>query len=160
VEQARLVLNYIEVLIWPVVVTTLVLAFRKNIAGLVDRLRSAKGFGLEGVFDAIEEIEEDPTLDPEERQRIAKTILSHVAVETVFSDGRWMNRIGNDTTTHSNREDAIVAGRDEARSRQLEHVIRSREGLIVERNSYGADSSLSAWRTRRRAAPRRATDIH
>jgi hypothetical protein len=64
-------------------------------------------------------------------------------VHTVFKDGSWQNTIeGSDSDlvgTYDIKEDAVEAGRAEARSRQTEHVIHNQDGVIAERNSYGND---------------------
>ena len=64
-------------------------------------------------------------------------------VHTVHRDGRWMNSIEGDQAplpdSFETKEDAVEAGRAEARRRQTEHVIHNEDGAIGERNSYGND---------------------
>jgi hypothetical protein len=63
-------------------------------------------------------------------------------VETYHSDGRWRNRIiGHDDLPgeHPTREAAAAEGRDEARQRKVEHIVRRLDGTFGERNSYGND---------------------
>jgi hypothetical protein len=125
------------------------LLFKGNIAGLLDRVRSAKVFGVEGVFDAINVIEGDPNLEPKERDRLTSAILSHIAVETFFDSeaDKWANRMNGEESRYNSKPEAIAAGRVEAQRRHLEHVIRNREGRIVERNSFVGDpwGPRSSW---------------
>lgn len=63
-------------------------------------------------------------------------------IETYYEDGQWKNRPqGNDhaSNTHDNKSDAQSTGRDMARERKVEHVIKKKDGTIGERNSYGGD---------------------
>jgi hypothetical protein len=63
-------------------------------------------------------------------------------VETFHQDGKWHNRVEggqNLAGPHSTRAEAIAAGREEARSRKVEHIIHNMDGTIAERNSYGHD---------------------
>ena len=60
-------------------------------------------------------------------------------VETYFEDGRWKNRPqGNDraSSTHDTKAEARAAGRRMAIDRQVEHVIKNKDGKIGERNTY------------------------
>lgn len=43
--------------------------------------------------------------------------------------------------THATKEQAVSAGRDEARQRGVEHVIHNQHGTIAAKNSYGNDPS-------------------
>ena len=64
-------------------------------------------------------------------------------VHTVHRDGRWVNSVEGDQAplpdSFDTKEDAVEAGRAEARRRQTEHVIHDQNGAIAERNSYGSD---------------------
>jgi len=64
-------------------------------------------------------------------------------VHTVHRDGRWINSVEGDPAplpeSFDTKEDALEAGRAEARGRQPEHVIHDEDGSIAERNSYGGD---------------------
>jgi hypothetical protein len=66
-------------------------------------------------------------------------------VHTMYRGDRWVNGLegaADDRTlpgNHTTKEDAVVAGRDAAISRQTEHVIHNEHGSIGERNSYGND---------------------
>lgn len=64
-------------------------------------------------------------------------------VETFHEDDAWHNRVTGDSTTtggpHQTKEDAVAAGRDLAKERKVEHIIKNENGQIAERNSYGND---------------------
>ena len=64
-------------------------------------------------------------------------------VHTVHRDGRWMNSIEGDQgplpDSFDTKQDAVEAGRAEARQRQTEHVIHNEDGSFGERHSYGND---------------------
>lgn len=63
-------------------------------------------------------------------------------IETYYEGGRWKNRPqGNQraSNTHDTKAQAQSAGRDMAKDRQVEHVIKKLDGTIGERNSYGND---------------------
>ena len=63
-------------------------------------------------------------------------------VETFHEGGAWHNKIeGTDTVlgTYPVKADAVAAGRDEARSRKVEHIIRNLDGRIAERSTEGHD---------------------
>jgi len=65
-------------------------------------------------------------------------------VHTVYRDGQWRNELGGGPDlggTHATEEQAVSAGRDEARQRGVEHVIHNQDGTIGEKNSYGNDPS-------------------
>lgn len=74
-EIARLVLDYLEVLVWPLVVLALGILFRRPISGFIDRIRSAKALGVEADLDAIRVVNEDPGLDDAERNRLTAAIV-------------------------------------------------------------------------------------
>lgn len=63
-------------------------------------------------------------------------------VETFHQDGQWHNRIEGGAVSggsYSTKAEAVDAGRELARDRQVEHIIRNEDGRISERNSYGND---------------------
>jgi len=63
-------------------------------------------------------------------------------VETYFEDNVWKNKIqGNliEHTAYEREATAILVGRDMARTRKVEHIIRKKDGTISERNSYRND---------------------
>ena len=62
------------------------------------------------------------------------------AVETYFEKGRWKNKVqGNSraSNVHESRSAAVTAGREMARKRKVDHVIRNEGGSVQERSSYG-----------------------
>lgn len=65
------------------------------------------------------------------------------AVHTVHRDGSWINEVEGQHTalgdSYPRKEDAVRAGRDEAMTRHVEHMIHNLDGRIGERNSYGND---------------------
>ena len=63
-------------------------------------------------------------------------------VETYFEGTEWHCRIqGEDAPFHTSdtKERAVEAGREEARSREVEHVIKEKGGAVGEKNSHGND---------------------
>ena len=64
-------------------------------------------------------------------------------VHTVHSNGVWTNSVEGDDRANrqafDTKEEAVDAGRAEARRRETEHVIHREDGSIAERNSYGHD---------------------
>jgi hypothetical protein len=63
-------------------------------------------------------------------------------VETYHADGKWKNRIealDDLPGEHDTKAEAVRVGRDEARERKVEHLIRNLDGTIGERNTYGHD---------------------
>lgn len=60
-------------------------------------------------------------------------------IETYFENGKWKNRPqGNNraTSAHDTKAEAQPAGRDMARDRGVEHVVKKKDGTIGERNTY------------------------
>lgn len=63
-------------------------------------------------------------------------------VETFHQDGQWRNRIEGDRVLEESfgtKAEAVEAGRELARSRRVEHIIRNEDGRIGERSTYGKD---------------------
>lgn len=63
-------------------------------------------------------------------------------VDTYYEDGQWKNKVEGGqraTSTHATKAEAEKAGRDMARAREVEHVIKKKDGTIGEKNSYGND---------------------
>lgn len=63
-------------------------------------------------------------------------------VETFHKNDAWHNRVEGATEilgTYTTREEAVRAGRDEARRRKVEHIVHNLDGTIGERNTYGHD---------------------
>lgn len=67
-------------------------------------------------------------------------------VETYYEDGQWKNRPqGNDraSNVHETKADAQAKGREMAKERKTEHIIKKKDGTIGEKNSYGNDPRSS-----------------
>ena len=63
-------------------------------------------------------------------------------VETFHQGGAWHNRVEGTPEvlgTYPTKSEAQAAGREEARTRKVEHLIRNLDGRIGERNTYGHD---------------------
>jgi Uncharacterized protein conserved in bacteria (DUF2188) len=63
-------------------------------------------------------------------------------VETYFENGRWKNKVeGSARASNSfdTKTKARAKGREMARQRRVEHIVRNLDGQIGERNSYGHD---------------------
>ena len=63
-------------------------------------------------------------------------------IETYFEDGQWKNRVSGSSraaNTHGTKQPAEQAGREMARNRKVEHIIKKKDGTIGERNTYGND---------------------
>lgn len=72
--------------------------------------------------------------------------MSKGDIETYYEDGSWKNRPqGNSraSNVHDTKRDAQQAGREMAKDRKVEHVIKKQDGTIGERNSYGNDPRSS-----------------
>lgn len=66
-------------------------------------------------------------------------------IETYFEHGEWKNwdqdaevDVGD---PHATREEAVAEGRELARQRSVEHVVRDQDATIVGREDHGADSA-------------------
>lgn len=67
-------------------------------------------------------------------------------IETFHEDGLWRNRVegeGGLLSTHGDRESAVNAGRDVARRREVEHIIKNLDGKIGVRTTCGHDPATS-----------------
>lgn len=67
-------------------------------------------------------------------------------IETYYETGQWKNRPqGNSraSSTHDTKAEAAAAGRQMARKRQVEHVVKNKDGRIGKgsgsKQSYGED---------------------
>jgi hypothetical protein len=68
-------------------------------------------------------------------------------IETYFEDGQWKNwdqasaaEVG---AAHETREDAVREGRELARERNVEHIVRDQDATIVEREDHGDQDAPS-----------------
>lgn len=63
-------------------------------------------------------------------------------VETVFADGMWTNQVEGSGPTGAffqTKDRAVEAGRELARKRAVEHIVKNQDGTIADRSSYGND---------------------
>lgn len=63
-------------------------------------------------------------------------------VDTYYEDGSWKNKFQGNTrasNVHTTKADAQKAGREMAKDKGAEHIIRNMNGQIGQRNSYGGD---------------------
>jgi hypothetical protein len=63
-------------------------------------------------------------------------------IETYFESGIWKNKVeGSSRAANSagTKAEAQAKGREMARSRKVEHIIRNKDGQIAARNTYGRD---------------------
>ncbi len=62
-------------------------------------------------------------------------------VETFHEDDAWLNRIsgeaGTIAGTYRTKAEAVEAGREIARARKVEHIVKNENGRIAERSTYG-----------------------
>ncbi|MBO3146340.1 DUF2188 domain-containing protein [Dermatophilus congolensis] len=68
--------------------------------------------------------------------------MSKGDIETRYEGGQWKNFVEGGTrasNVHDNKADAQAAGRDMAKARGVEHVVKKKDGTIGEKNSYGND---------------------
>ena len=73
--------------------------------------------------------------------------MAEGSVHTVYSDGRWKNKIEGAAPPpgwYDRREIAAEAGRAHAMRRHAEHVIRNEDGTIAQRVSYVRDRVFGA----------------
>lgn len=79
-DIARLILEYLGVLAWPVVLATFFLTFRRSIAGLIDRARNASALGVTAEFAGrIEDvIDEAPGLETAERESLKESVRAEL----------------------------------------------------------------------------------
>jgi hypothetical protein len=63
-------------------------------------------------------------------------------IETYSEDGVWKNKVQGSSraaNTHATKAEAQKKGRQMARARKVEHIIKNKDGSIGARNSYGND---------------------
>ncbi|MER7798253.1 DUF2188 domain-containing protein [Microbacterium sp. NPDC096154] len=69
--------------------------------------------------------------------------MPHGDVETFHEDGSWHNRVEGESGTlggsFRTKDQAARAGRELARERGVEHILRDLDGRIGERSTYGHD---------------------
>ena len=60
----------------------------------------------------------------------------------MYVDGEWTNQIEGEGPTHDlfqTKDRAVAEGRELARERGTEHIIKNQDGTIAERSTYGND---------------------
>lgn len=63
-------------------------------------------------------------------------------IETYHADGKWRNRVEKLEELpgeFDRKDDAVKEGREEARGRRVEHIVRNLDGSIGGRDSHGND---------------------
>jgi hypothetical protein len=68
--------------------------------------------------------------------------LGDIETFHVHDDDCWMNRLQGGEIfpeVYELKSDAVIAGRELAKKRGVEHIIRNEGGSISQRNSYGDD---------------------
>ena len=63
-------------------------------------------------------------------------------IETYFENGQWKNKVEGSSraaNTATTKTEATAKGREMAKERHSEHIIRNQDGKIGQRNSYGND---------------------
>ena len=64
-------------------------------------------------------------------------------IETYFENDAWWNWVQDGEQLggpHPNQDAAVAEGREAARARDVEHVIRNEQATIVERDDYGDET--------------------
>ena len=64
-------------------------------------------------------------------------------IETYHEDGKWKNKVlgkSRAANSHDTKAEARKKGRQMAKKRKVEHVIKKKDGTIGNRNNYGNDS--------------------
>jgi hypothetical protein len=63
-------------------------------------------------------------------------------IETYHEGDQWKNKVEGSSraaNTHGTKAEAQAKGREMAKDREVEHVIKKLDGTIGEKNSYGND---------------------
>ena len=63
-------------------------------------------------------------------------------IETYFENGEWKNWVqgGEDLGgPHASKDDAVAEGREAARERNVEHIVRDEDAAVVDRADYASD---------------------
>jgi len=67
-------------------------------------------------------------------------------IETYHENGKWKSKVeGSSRAAHvgGTKAEQRAIGREMARKRRVEHVIKNLDGQVAEKNSYGNDPSSS-----------------
>lgn len=99
-EKAKLIVDLIGKLIWPVVVMTVILIFRKHITKMLPHIKSVKAAGLEFTIDKIEGIVEE-TIENKLNQLDTPEKLRKIIYQTTDNENTNedtdLNDMGNST---------------------------------------------------------------
>ncbi|MFJ1709721.1 hypothetical protein [Kitasatospora sp. NPDC088346] len=97
-DVAKLVLEYVQALVWPVFVLLLMIFFRGEFRGLLHRLRSAKGAGLEAEFgDEFRDVEaETREAIVEETAQAAASLEHHGTPSALIPEPASELQVGQD----------------------------------------------------------------
>ncbi|HET6167377.1 MAG TPA: DUF2188 domain-containing protein [Marmoricola sp.] len=73
--------------------------------------------------------------------------MSAANIETYFENGQWKNwdqaERSDIGSAHASRDDAVDEGRQLARERNVEHVVRDEDAKIVDREEHGETDAPS-----------------
>ena len=76
------------------------------------------------------------------RREEEEEVVARPAVETYYDDGEWKSRRQGASRAFAvggSKVEQVAKGREAARRDGTEHIIKTRNGRISERNSYGDD---------------------
>jgi hypothetical protein len=80
---------------------------------------------------ALEFAETTPSSDG-----VGPPTAAKAAVETYFEDGKWKNKVRGSSRAahvHADKAAALVVGREMARKRRVDHIVRNKDGTIAGR---------------------------
>ena len=63
-------------------------------------------------------------------------------IETYHEDGKWKNKVQGSpraANSHDTKAEARKKGRQMAKKRKVEHVVKKKDGTIGNKKSYGSD---------------------
>ncbi|MBO3752640.1 hypothetical protein J5X84_41870 [Streptosporangiaceae bacterium NEAU-GS5] len=127
----NLVLDYVRVLIWPVIATLVAIAFRQPIRSLVSRIRKAGAVGVEVEFHQAEEVLRRADEVIEAGQNSNTPAMDSKSVDTVDINEKEMGLIQTSTA-----EDQLDIA-EEARRIAIEEVLAEGVRLGWEYATYG-----------------------
>lgn len=117
-------------------------AFIRVIGAIASRLRRQSTLPVRRASDPTIVFRGATAQEMAERDRITGA-TSRGDIETYFEGGRWKNKVqgkSRASNVHESKGSAVRAGREMARKRRVEHIIKKKDGTIGERNGYDSDS--------------------